>query len=412
MEIYDAIVVGSGPAGASVFKYLSEAGMNTLLLEKGKSMKPPRNSVAGLSPLKVRFLQDKTGLIQGVGTGGSSLLYFATAADPPEGYFEKYDLDLKPFLESQKKSLPYGVLKETLVGKRSRTLMEAASSLGYDWHLLPKLMHQDEAKLGKHPFIGRWTSVEYLDDGIRAGGEIQAKSDVIRVIHENNQVRGVEIKDGFGSKTIMAKKVILSAGGIGSPAILKRSGMTLSPGFFSDPLVFVVGKSKGLNAPSEIPMTSGMKLEKPAAMLTDIYLPPEVFAAFSASSLRFDYLLNFKAAMIIMVKIKDSLEGEVTADEKLLRRLSENEKSILNEGAAIAREILEKAGAKDIFETPVTAAHPGGTCRLGESVDRNLQTEVENLHVCDCSILPEPWGLPPTLTMAALGEYLAHQIKG
>ena len=58
------------------------------------------------------------------------------------------------------------------------------------------------------------------------------------------------------------------------------------------------------------------------------------------------------------------------------------------------------------------AAHPGGTVKVGQLVDSNLKTEYDNLYVCDCSIIPEAWGLPPTSTIIGLGKRLAKYLLG
>jgi choline dehydrogenase-like flavoprotein len=54
----------------------------------------------------------------------------------------------------------------------------------------------------------------------------------------------------------------------------------------------------------------------------------------------------------------------------------------------------------------------GGTVKIGEIIDANLQTEIDSLYVCDCSVIPEAWGLPPTYTLLALGKRLAKHITG
>ena len=88
--------------------------------------------------------------------------------------------------------------------------------------------------------------------------------------------------------------------------------------------------------------------------------------------------------------------------------LTKNDREKLNKGYKRAKDILEKAGAKGIFKTWYLAAHPGGTVKLGEFVDSNLKVKgIENLYVCDCSVIPEPWGLPPTMTLVCLGKRLA-----
>jgi choline dehydrogenase-like flavoprotein len=33
-----------------------------------------------------------------------------------------------------------------------------------------------------------------------------------------------------------------------------------------------------------------------------------------------------------------------------------------------------------------------------------------NLYVCDCSVIPEAWGLPPVLTLVGLGKRLARHL--
>ena len=65
---------------------------------------------------------------------------------------------------------------------------------------------------------------------------------------------------------------------------------------------------------------------------------------------------------------------------------------------------------KDIFKTIYLAAHPGGTVKVGDIVDSNLKTEYDNLYVCDCSVIPEAWGMQPTNTIIALGKRLSKHL--
>jgi len=46
---------------------------------------------------------------------------------------------------------------------------------------------------------------------------------------------------------------------------------------------------------------------------------------------------------------------------------------------------------------------------LGTMVDRGLQTATPGLYVCDASVIPQAWGLPPTLTLLCLGERLGRE---
>ena len=50
--------------------------------------------------------------------------------------------------------------------------------------------------------------------------------------------------------------------------------------------------------------------------------------------------------------------------------------------------------------------------KVGDLLDSDLKTEYNNLYVCDCSVIPEAWGLPPTLTIIGLGKRLAKHLTG
>jgi len=43
-------------------------------------------------------------------------------------------------------------------------------------------------------------------------------------------------------------------------------------------------------------------------------------------------------------------------------------------------------------------------------VDKDLQTEINNLFICDASVLPTSSGLPPILTIVALAKRLAKTL--
>jgi choline dehydrogenase-like flavoprotein len=71
-----------------------------------------------------------------------------------------------------------------------------------------------------------------------------------------------------------------------------------------------------------------------------------------------------------------------------------------------------KAGVKreDLLATNLSGAHPGGTVRIGELLDKDGQTEIRNCYCMDTSIIPDAWGLPPTVTIAAMAKRVARRI--
>ena len=54
---------------------------------------------------------------------------------------------------------------------------------------------------------------------------------------------------------------------------------------------------------------------------------------------------------------------------------------------------------------------PGGTVRVAELLDKNLEAAAKNLYCCDTSVLPEAPGRPPVLTIVVLGKRLARRLE-
>jgi choline dehydrogenase-like flavoprotein len=147
-------------------------------------------------------------------------------------------------------------------------------------------------------------------------------------------------------------------------------------------------------------------------MMTDMSHPFATTAMFAAGVFRFDKMFSRPNTIQIMVKAKDELGGKLSDRGGVHKILDKNEKQKLHRGYERAKEILKKAGAKSIFKTQYLAAHPGGTAKVGDLVDSNLMTKFDNLFVCDCSVIPEAWGMPPTTTIIGLGKRLAKHLLG
>ena len=145
-------------------------------------------------------------------------------------------------------------------------------------------------------------------------------------------------------------------------------------------------------------------------LMTDMAHSFATTAIFAAGVLRFDKIFSRRNTLQIMVKAKDELGGRLTDSGGIRKILDENETRKLLRGYERAKKILKNAGAKGIFKTGYLAAHPGGTVKVGKVLDSNLKTEYDNLYVCDCSVIPKAWGLPPTSTIIGLGKRLAKHL--
>jgi choline dehydrogenase-like flavoprotein len=420
---FDFIVVGSGPGGGTVAKELSAKGKKVLILEWGNNA-PIRGSLFQMVwnlgiPGKSLMISDQKllGMVRGICTGGSSVYFCATAFDPPYDLFASYGIDLREEVADLKKELPIAPLQDHLVGPGSARMTESALDLGYNWQKLNKFIYQNKCKTDCFqcsygcPYDAKWTARNYVQEATENGATLINGAKVNNIIFEANKAVGVTYHKNFKTHTALAKKIILSAGGVGSPTILRQSGLyDAGYDFFFDPLVMVFGTVDGLQSNGEVQMISGVHMEEDGFLMVDLNFPTPVFTAMNTLKLRPYKGFSRSKTLMLMIKIKDELGGRITWNGGVRKSLSRQDQIKLKKGCDHAARIMKKAGAKEVYTGWNIAAHPGGTVKINHLVDSNLKTERDNLYVCDCSVIPEAWGLPPTLTLLALGKRLAGHL--
>ncbi len=421
---YDAIVVGTGPGGATVARELVKKGQHVLMLEWGKDVpfngsKTQAMGIIGTPGKNYTITSD--GMIVGKGTtvGGSTSLYCGSAYPPPIAMFAKYGVDIRAELEETRKDLPIGKLKSELIGPHSKVIAESARLLGHKWELLDKFNYQDKCRLGCFmcftgcPNGAKWTARGYALEAKSGGATLLTEAKALDIIVENGTATGVKYSHEGSMHSAYAKNIIIAAGGLGTPVLLRKAGIgNAGKNFFVDPMVLAFGLLDALPGGGEVPMTGGMHLPEEGIMMADLPLYPVVYRLLALQKLHVKNAINHKKAVGIMVKAKDDLGGEVTNSGGVKKVLTVNDHKRLATGYELAKGILERAGAKNIFKSMIIAGHPGGTAKIGDIVDSNLMTAaVKNLYVSDCSVIPEAWGLPPTLTLVCLGKRLAKHLQ-
>jgi choline dehydrogenase-like flavoprotein len=423
---FDTIVVGTGPGGASVARELASRGARVLMLEQGNAdpLKGSLGQMASMAavPGKGAFIhRDGSLLVRAITVGGTSTINFATAAPPPAAMFAAHGIDLEPALAALRAELPMAPLPDSLVGPMASRIMDAARALSLDWRKLDKLIRPEACRSGCWrcvtgcPFGAKWTARDFVDEACRHGAVLQERARVERVLVEDGRAVGVEAAIAGETRQLRAGRVVLAAGGIGSPRLLRASRLLAGPSaFFSDPVVAVMGSVDDLGdgeiGGAEVPMAAGAGMPDEGIAFADLTLPQTMYQAFALQAGRVDRLLAHRRTLSIMVKIRDGIGGRI-GQRWVDKTLQPPDRDKFDKGIEVARGILERAGALHIFASHHFAAHPGGSLRIGHRVDSELQTTTPGLYVCDASVIPEPWGLPPTLTLLALGKRLGRQLS-
>ncbi|WP_438426446.1 GMC family oxidoreductase N-terminal domain-containing protein [Aquimarina macrocephali] len=411
-EHFDAIIVGSGTCGATIAKELSKQNKRVLILERGGNG-PLKESLMGYAKISNEIrVTNKLKDLRAFTTGGTTAMYFAVADSPPIKTFQDMGIDLTEDLEQVRKELPVAEISDALIGGQAKRLGESARQLGYDWE--KKLMLIDQSKFNhKNYYEVKWKARVFVEEALRNGAVLVNQATVSKAILDNKKAIGVEYYIGKKKKVFKAygEKIILAAGSLATPIILKNSGVknVVNHGFYINPSIGLIGKVSDLSSEENFCGCMGAKLDD------DIELMDANFHRFlfnmgmivSAKPFR---IASYPKHIGITVKVKEAVGGELTEKGKYYKKLTEDDHKKLKKGIEAANRILKNAGARKIFKTSLISGGALGTIRIKEQIDENFQTQYNNLYVCDGSILPDSDRVTPTLTLVCLAKYLSRHL--
>lgn len=402
----DVIIVGAGTGGLSVARELSKnPDANITIIEKGPKT-TPGESYKFYDPWDKNELE----LIKTTCVGGSSLVIAGNYVPALVDELKEFDIDITPQLKQLEEEIQIQTMPKSHEGKINKLLADAARELGLEMQPMPKGINPEKCIIcGKCawgcPNGAKWSSLEDLKVAQSNGAKLITDEGVINLIVEDNKIKGV-VTDK--ANTYYADVVVLAAGGIVTPKLLRIAGIKAGETLAVDPFVTIGGYYKGAQQDNEIQMNKFIKLPHIViASHTSQFLLPKIQETHPDATS--DDIISF------MVKVPDNTKGHVYANE-VVKGIDFEDASLIARGCGIAASILVKAGAdiESISSTHVRGAHLISSARIGDIVDSNLETEIENLYVGDGCVLPEAPGLPPIYTILALsrrlGQYLAQKL--
>lgn len=323
--------------------------------------------------------------------------------------FEDKDLNIFEELIEASEELNVTYFPKKLWGHSTQLIAQAGEELGYIIEPMPKFINFEKCQsCGKCVngclFDAKWDATYFVREAVEYGAELVTEFNVFEVLHENNEVIGVVGINKNNEKVVYkAKKVVVAAGALNTPIILKNSKIkNVGHQIFFDIFTTIGGYLENAQLKNELLM--GIKAE-----FGPYFLSPHYSMQLLPLMQEKGIVAEEKDVIGIMLKFADTCIGTIDSEGNIEKTLTESDVDLIKEGYEKAVNILLKLGVKpeSIVATSLKGAHPGGTAAIGDVVDNNFETEVKGVYVSDASVIPEAPGRPPILTIVAIAKKVA-----
>lgn len=310
------------------------------------------------------------------------------------------------------------------------------------------------------------TDITYWPHALRRGVELRTHCRVREItVDDQGMATGAIYYDAEGQEhALKAHVVVLACNGIGTPRILLNSKSTTFPdglanssglvgknlmfhpyaavqGVFDEELDGYRGPHKGIQSQEFYETDPSRSFVRGYTFEYSRGLGPVGTATTGLSRNRIpwgpdhhtSYRKLFKRVTSLVALCEDlpeehnrvTLDPELTDSNgipapKISYTFSDNSLKMLEHAVARGTEVLQAAGATDIFSiSPIDFSgwHLMGTARMGTDPARSVVNEwgrshdVKNLFIVDGSIFVTSAGVNPTSTIQALALYIADQMK-
>lgn len=478
----DVCVAGSGAGGGAAAGVLAAAGLDVVVLEAGRYYDDADFDGSQLGGFRRLYWQgggaatvdQSMGLLAGECLGGGTVINYTTSFRTPDDVRAEWAAAGVPWIarEEYTRSLDAVCarlsvnLEHNRVSARERILERGLRALGWHVAAMPRNVRGcDQDKIcgycGFGCAIGAKQSATktWLEDAAAAGARILTGTRAEKVLFEGGKARGVLAYTTGGHEVkVKARAVVAACGGIQTPALLLRSGLSnphigrhlhLHPvtvvwGIFDEEIRPWEGTLQAIYSDQHRCLSGnfGVKYETTA-------LHPALAAAFlpwRGPQPHRELLASLPRLMGIGILLRDRDGGSVRLDAggeaEVRYALSGFDLENLRAGFTGAAQILEAAGARRIFSshTQEVSYEPGrrgnvdefrrgadacgwgagqcvfysfhimGAARLGGSPQTSACNpdgetwEAKNLSVMDACSFPSASGVNPMISIEAIAH--------
>ncbi len=476
----DAIVIGSGAGGAFAARALARAGLDTAIVEEGERWTVERLRTSHPLDRFASIYRDggttmalgypPIALPLGRAVGGTTVINSGTCYRPPapvaRSWYEDHGLAhaepelLGPRVADVEATIGVAPAPMEVLGRNGKISLAGAAALG--WEAAPLRRNAPGCRGACQCAIGcpnnakNGVHLNALPQACEAGARIVSGLHVREVLVERGRAVGVAGRRPDGSEVrISAPLVVVAAGAIPTPPLLRRSGLGKHPGLGRN---LSIHPATGITASFEeevIPWEGVMQsvgieeLHEREGILLEATSTPPGMGAVSAPGYGTHLLRRLERAAntaTLGAMIADAPSGRVFGARAPIvsyRLAKADERRLATAVGAMARVMLA-AGAKDVelgggapavraeseIEDAVerldvrrlrlAAFHPTGTAAAGSDPSRHpVDPEgrlrgVEGVWVADGSVLPSCPGVNPQVSImavaAGVGEAAARGV--
>ena len=457
----DVCVVGAGAGGAVAAAELAEGGANVVVLEQGPAHDPD-SFTARPTEMLARLYRDggqtvtigtpPIGLPLGRGIGGSTLVNSGTCFRTPayvlERWREEFGLELDSLeqsFERVERSLSVSEVTPALAGRNAAVARRGAEVLGWSHGYLRRnakgCVGSGVCAFGCPTSAKQHTGITYVPRARAAGAQVLSGANVERVLVRGGRAYGVESSIG----EVRAPDVIIAAGTIHTPVLLRRSGLGGSSGQLGRNLTIHPATAAFALMDEVVDMGHGVpqsfyidEFADQGIMFEGVAGPPAYAAvALPLTGRRHaEVMASYRRLAQFGLMVSDRPRGRIVsvAGRPVIRYdLDRRDLERFRIGLARLEQLFEAAGAREVFlplpkgvrpeqvrarNLKLMGFHPLGTARADARpsngvVDGNLAVHgVEGVHVADGSVVPSALGVNPQLTIMALATRLALGLLG
>lgn len=250
----DAVVVGSGAGGAFAARALARAGLDTVVVEEGERWTVER--IRATHPLDrfaslyreagttMAFGSPSIALPLGRAVGGTTVINSGTCYPPPANVVAHWHRDhglaladperLAARVAEAEATIGVAPAPLDILGRNAELALAGAAALA--WHAEPLRRNAPGCQGACQCAIGcpnnakGGVHLNALPQACEAGARVVSELSVTRLVTGRGRVEGVEGRRSDGSRVrILAPLVVVAAGAIGTPPLLRRSGLGRHP---------------------------------------------------------------------------------------------------------------------------------------------------------------------------------------